>query len=55
MDRRARNVALLVSLVALENSVVLVGRYTRSSVRNEDLYNIGHLVFMTEVTKVRCG
>ncbi|CAB9527935.1 UDP-galactose translocator [Seminavis robusta] len=42
---------LLVLLVIQGSSAVLVGRYTRSSVPEEDLYDIGHLVLVIECFK----
>ena len=45
---------LLLALMVLQNSsTVLVGRYTRSSVPKDDLFNVNHLVLITELTKVR--
>lgn len=47
--------ALLLVLMVLQNSsTVLVGRHTRSSVKEEDLYSVNHLILTCEALKVRC-
>lgn len=43
---------LLVLMVLQNSSTVLVGRHTRSSVKEEDLYVVNHLILITEVGKV---
>ena len=45
---------LLLALMVVQNSsTVLVGRYTRSSVPKDDLFNVNHLVLIAELAKVR--
>eukprot|EP00934_Nitzschia_sp_Nitz4_P006187 Nitzschia sp. Nitz4//scaffold79_size90958//74595//75632//NITZ4_005038-RA/size90958-processed-gene-0.98-mRNA-1//1//CDS//3329558288//6177//frame0 len=43
---------LLAAMVLQNSSTVLVGRYTRSSVKEEDLYLVNHLILVTEVGKL---
>lgn len=43
---------LLTGMVLQNSATVLVGRYTRSSVRVEDLYVVNHLILVTEVGKL---
>ena len=42
---------LLVMMVAQNSALALVGRYTRSNVPKEDLYEINHLIFVIELGK----
>ena len=43
---------LLVGMVLQNSSTVLVGRYTRSSVAKEELYNVNHLICICELAKL---
>ncbi|GKY91905.1 hypothetical protein MPSEU_000162100 [Mayamaea pseudoterrestris] len=43
---------LLVGMVLQNSSTVLVGRYTRSSVAKQDLYNVNHLICICELAKL---
>lgn len=43
---------LLVMMVAQNSSTVLVGRHTRSSVSDADLYSVNHLITTCELLKV---
>eukprot|EP00538_Stauroneis_constricta_P011738 CAMPEP_0119546984 /NCGR_PEP_ID=MMETSP1352-20130426/1208_1 /TAXON_ID=265584 /ORGANISM="Stauroneis constricta, Strain CCMP1120" /LENGTH=346 /DNA_ID=CAMNT_0007591773 /DNA_START=96 /DNA_END=1136 /DNA_ORIENTATION=+ len=43
---------LLAAMVLQNSTVVLVGRYTRSSVPEDELYIVSHLILMTEVGKL---
>ena len=43
---------LLVGMVLQNSSTVLVGRYTRSSVAKEELYNVNHLICICEFVKL---
>lgn len=43
---------LLFMMTAQNSSVVLVSRYTRAGVSDEDLYVINDLVMVTEIAKV---
>lgn len=43
---------LLVMMVAQNSSTVLVGRHTRSSVAEADLYSVNHLILTCELLKV---
>ena len=43
---------MLLCLVVLENASVLVTRYTRSAVEPSELYDIAHLMLVTESAKL---
>lgn len=43
---------LLVLMVLQNSSTVLVGRHTRSSVAESELYVVNHLILITEFAKV---
>lgn len=43
---------LLVLMVLQNSSTVLVGRHSRSSVAEQDLYVVNHLILITEAGKV---
>eukprot|EP00547_Thalassionema_nitzschioides_P000072 CAMPEP_0194210678 /NCGR_PEP_ID=MMETSP0156-20130528/8946_1 /TAXON_ID=33649 /ORGANISM="Thalassionema nitzschioides, Strain L26-B" /LENGTH=353 /DNA_ID=CAMNT_0038938053 /DNA_START=110 /DNA_END=1171 /DNA_ORIENTATION=- len=44
---------LLLTLMVIQNSsAVLLGRYARTSVPKDDLFNVNHLVLVTEVAKL---
>lgn len=45
---------LLTAMVIQNSTTVLVGRYTRSSVPEEELYNVNHLIMVCEIAKF-CG
>lgn len=47
-------ILLLVMMVAQNSSTVLVGRHTRSSVSDDKLYSVNHLITTCELLKVRC-
>ena len=46
------NIIALVLLVLLENANVLITRFTRMNKDASDLYEIGHLVMLTEISKL---
>jgi UDP-sugar transporter A1/2/3 len=45
-------IILLVGMVVQNSATVLVGRYTRSSVAKENLYDVNHLVCICEIVKL---
>jgi hypothetical protein len=54
-DSKSQNgfkLLLLLGMVAQNSMTVLVGRYTRSTGRKEDLYVVNHLLIVTELAKV---
>ena len=44
---------LLAAMVIQNSSVVLVGRYTRSSTAANNMFIVSHFILVTEVSKVR--
>ena len=43
---------LLVLLVLKQTAIVLIGRYSRTSAPSNELYNVTHLIIMTEAAKL---